>query len=480
MTDATDATDAMGAGERMEQMEQFDAIVIGSGQGANPLAKALAGAGRHTAIIESTHVGGTCINEGCSPTKTMVASARVAYLARRGADYGVQTGPIAIDMRKVRARKQAIVDDFRSGGERGIAAAEGLELIRGVASFSGPHQISVALSAGRTRTLTADLIVLNTGCRPSIPPIAGLYGVPYLTSTSIMELDAVPEHLIVLGAGYVGVEFGQMFRRFGSQVTMLQRGQKLLAREDNDVSDEVVKILREDGIDIQFGAETTSAQASSDGGVTLSVRDGSGERQVRGSHLLVATGRIPNSEALNLGAAGVAVDAHGYITVNERLETNVPGVYAIGDVKGGPAFTHISYDDFRVLRENLLHGGHATISGRLVPNVVYMDPQLGVVGMRESEARAAGRNIRVARMPMSWVARALEMDETRGFMKAIVDADSQQILGCAILGVEGGEIMSALEIAMMGHLPYATLKEAIFAHPTLSESLNNLFMSLDS
>lgn len=475
--------DATGAGERMEQseqVEQFDAIVIGSGQGANPLAKALAGAGRHTAIIESTHVGGTCINEGCSPTKTMVASARVAYLARRGADYGVQTGPIAIDMKTVRARKQAIVDDFRSGGERGIAATEGLELIRGVASFTGPHQVRVALTTGGTRTLTADLIVLNTGCRPSIPSITGLDSVPYLTSTSIMELDAVPEHLIVLGAGYVGVEFGQMFRRFGSQVTMLQRGAKLLSREDDDVSDEVVKILRDDGIDIQFGAETTRVQASPDGGVIVSVRDGSGERQVRGSHLLVATGRAPNSEALNLGVAGVAVDKRGYITVNERLETNVPGVYAIGDVKGGPAFTHISYDDFRILRENLLHGGHATISGRLVPNVVYMDPQLGVVGMRESEARAAGRNIRIAKMPMSWVARALEMDETRGFMKAIVDADSQQILGCAILGVEGGEIMSALELAMMGHLPYTTVKEAIFAHPTLSESLNNLFMSLDS
>ncbi|HEX8728625.1 MAG TPA: mercuric reductase [Ktedonobacterales bacterium] len=473
-------TDASGAGERMEQVEQFDAIVIGSGQGANPLAKALASAGRHTAIIESTHVGGTCINEGCSPTKTMVASARVAYLARRGADYGVQTGPIAVDMRKIRARKQAIVDDFRSSGERGIAATEGLELIRGVASFTGPHQVSVKLNAGGARALTADLIIVNTGCRPSIPKLPGLESVPYLTSTSIMELDAVPEHLIVLGAGYVGVEFGQMFRRFGSEVTMLQRGAKLLAREDDDVSDEVVKILREDGIDIRFGSETTSVAASPDGGVIVTVRDGSGERQIRGSHLLVAIGRTPNTEALNPSAAGVAVDAHGYISVNERLETNVPGLYTIGDVKGGPAFTHISYDDFRILRENLLHGGHATITDRLVPNVVFMDPQLGVVGMRENEARAAGRNIRVAKMPMTWVARALEMDETRGFMKAIVDADSQQILGCAILGVEGGEIMSALEIAMMGHLPYTTVKEAIFAHPTLAESLNNLFMSLDS
>ena len=460
-------------------VERFDAIVVGSGQGANPLAKALAGAGRHTAIIESTHVGGTCINEGCSPTKTMVASARVVYLARRGADYGVRTGPVSIDMRKVRARKQAIVDDFRSSGERGIAATEGLELVRGAASFSGPKQITVALNAGGTRTLVADLIVLNTGCRPSIPPIAGLDSVPYLTSTSIMELDAVPERLIILGAGYVGVEFGQMFRRFGSEVTMLQRGDKLLAREDDDVAEEVVKILREDGIEIIFGAQTTRVSRNDNGEIIVTIRTAEGERGLRGTHLLVATGRTPNSEALNLSAAGVAADAHGYITVNEQLETNVPGVYAIGDVKGGPAFTHISYDDYRILRDNLLHGGHASTTGRLVPNVVYMDPQVATVGMRESEARTSGRNVRVAKMPMSWVARALEMDETRGFMKAIVDADSKEILGCAILGVEGGEIMSALELAMMGHLPYTAVKEAIFAHPTLSESLNNLFMSLD-
>ncbi|HEU5342852.1 MAG TPA: mercuric reductase [Ktedonobacterales bacterium] len=460
-------------------VERFDAIVVGSGQGANPLAKALAGAGRHTALIESTHVGGTCINEGCSPTKTMVASARVVYLARRGADYGVRTGPVSIDMRKVRARKQAIVDDFRSSGERGIAATEGLELVRGAASFSGPKQITVALNAGGTRTLVADLIVLNTGCRPSIPPIAGLDSVPYLTSTSIMELDAVPERLIILGAGYVGVEFGQMFRRFGSEVTMLQRGDKLLAREDDDVAEEVVKILREDGIEIIFGAQTTRVSRNDNGEIIVTIRTAEGERGLRGTHLLVATGRTPNSEALNLSAAGVAADAHGYITVNEQLETNVPGVYAIGDVKGGPAFTHISYDDYRILRDNLLHGGHASTTGRLVPNVVYMDPQVATVGMRESEARTSGRNVRVAKMPMTWVARALEMDETRGFMKAIVDADSKEILGCAILGVEGGEIMSALELAMMGHLPYTAVKEAIFAHPTLSESLNNLFMSLD-
>jgi pyruvate/2-oxoglutarate dehydrogenase complex dihydrolipoamide dehydrogenase (E3) component len=270
-----------------------------------------------------------------------------------------------------------------------------------------------------------------------------------------------------------------MFQRFGSAVTMLQRHGKLLAREDDEVSDEVVKILREDGVAILFNTETTRVAAGASGGVTLTIREAGGERALHGSHLLVATGRVPNTERLNLSAAGVAVDSRGYTPVNERLETNMPGVYAIGDMKGGPAFTHISYDDFRILRENLLHGGNASTAGRLVPNVVFMDPQLGTVGMTESEARKAGRSIRVARLPMTWVARALEMDETRGFMKAVVDAETKQILGCAILGVEGGEIMSALELAMIGNVPYTTIKEAIFAHPTLSESLNNLFMSLD-
>ena len=348
-------------------VERFDAIVIGSGQGANPLSEALARAGRHTALIESTHVGGTCVNEGCSPTKTMVASARVAYLARRGADYGVETGPIAIDLAKVRQRKQGIVDNMRGANERTIGATKGLELIRGEGSFTGPKQVRVALNDGGTRELTADLVVLNTGCRPSIPQIPGLDGAPYLTSTSIMELESVPQHLIVLGGGYVGIEFGQMFRRFGSRVTMIQRHDKLLAREDDDVAAEVAKILREDGIDVLFDTETTGVAANDDGGVTLTIRDAHGERELTGSHLLVATGRVPNTETLNLAASGVNVDEHGYTPVNERLETNVPGIYAIGDMKGGPAFTHISYDDFRILRANLLQEGHASTFGRLVP-----------------------------------------------------------------------------------------------------------------
>ncbi|MCG3121438.1 MAG: putative pyridine nucleotide-disulfide oxidoreductase RclA [bacterium] len=302
---------------------------------------------------------------------------------------------------------------------------------------------------------------------------------PYLDSTSIMELDRVPEHLLVLGGGYIGLEFGQMFRRFGSQVSIVQRGKQLLAREDGDVAEEVAQIMRADGINILL--ETTALRVEKIGAdkIKLTVRTAAGEQTLLGTHLLVAAGRVPNTERLNLGAAGIALNQRGFIKVNDRLETNVPGIYALGDVKGGPAFTHISYDDYRVIRTNLLAKGQATINNRLVPNTVFIDPQLGRVGLTETEARAQGRNIRIAKIPMTWVARALEVDESRGFMKAIVDADTQQILGCAVLGIEGGELMSMLQIAMMGKVPYPVLQDAIFAHPTLAEGLNTLFTALE-
>jgi pyruvate/2-oxoglutarate dehydrogenase complex dihydrolipoamide dehydrogenase (E3) component len=289
----------------------------------------------------------------------------------------------------------------------------------------------------------------------------------------------VPAHLLILGGGYVGLEFGQMFRRFGSQVTIVQRGAHMLSREDDDVADAVADILRQDGVEVLLRAEALGVDRAADGGVRATVRTPEGERALAGSHLLVAIGRRPNSDRLNPAAAGVQIDAHGNIVVNDRLETSAPGIYAIGDVKGGPAFTHISYDDFRILRANLLRGGHETTTGRLVPYTVFIDPQLGRVGMSEREAREQGHNVRVAKMPMSYVARAVEVDESRGFMKAVVDAESRQILGCAVLGIEGGELMAMFEIAMLGHLPYTVLKDAIFAHPTLAESLNNLFMALD-
>ena len=458
--------------------ERYDAIIIGTGQAGKPLAVALAEAGWKTAIIERKHVGGTCINVGCTPTKTMVASARVAYLARRGADYGVHTNSVRVNVAEVRQRKQAIVDSFRNGSQRHLQNTKNLELIFGDASFSGPKSLTVRLPSGETRHLGADKIFINTGGRPESPPLPGLDSVPVLDSTSIMELDVLPNHLLVLGGGYIGLEFGQMFRRFGSAVTVVQRGKQLLAREDADVAEEVAKILREDGIEVLL--ETQAVRVAKDGGGTirLTVSGPAGERTLSGSHLLVAAGRAPNTEALSLTAAGITTDKRGNIPVNERLETNVPGIYALGDVKGGPAFTHISYDDFRIIKTNLLDGGNATTNGRLVPYTVYIDPQLGRVGMTEAEARAQGRRIRIAKMPMSYVARALEMDEPRGFMKALVDAETGEILGCAVLGVEGGELMSMLSIAMMGKVPYTTLRDAIFAHPTLAESFNNLFDEL--
>ncbi len=409
----------------------------------------------------------------------MVASARVAYLARRGADYGVQTGPVTVDMIKVRQRKRDIVDSFRNGSQRRIESTKGVDLLMGEARFTGPKTLEVRLKSGETQQLTAGTIFLNAGDRPAKPALSGIENVSTLDSTSIMELDMVPEHLLVVGGGYVGLEFGQMFRRFGSRVTIIQRGAYLLTREDADVAGEVANILREDGIEVLLETRPVRVEQSSAGNISLTVQTPAGERTLTGSHLLVATGRVPNTDWLNLDAAGIQVDKSGFIQVNERLETNVPGIYALGDIKGGPAFTHISYDDFRIIRTNLLEKGNASIHGRLVPYTVFIDPQLGRIGLSEADARAQGRDIKVAKMPMNYVARALEVDESRGFMKAVVDAGTGQILGAAILGIEGGEIMAMLEVAMMGKVPYTVLRDAVFAHPTLAESLNNLFTGLE-
>jgi pyruvate/2-oxoglutarate dehydrogenase complex dihydrolipoamide dehydrogenase (E3) component len=459
--------------------QHYDAVVIGSGQGGNPLAGALAGAGRKTAVIEREHVGGTCINEGCTPTKTMVASAKVAYLDRRSADYGVRNGPVNVDMVEVRRRKRAIVDTFRGGSEQRLEDAENLELIRGVARFTGPKELEVRLDRGEAVRISAENVFINVGARPGSVPVDGLDAVPTLDSTKIMELDEVPEHLLVLGGGYVGIEFAQMFRRFGSEVTVVQRGPQLLSREDADVAEAVAEILHGDGVEVLLDTEAQGVRQDESGGIRLTVNEAAGERTLSGSHLLVAAGRPPNTDLLNLEAAGIETDERGFVEVNERLETNVPGVYALGDAKGGPAFTHISYDDYRVIEANLLNGENATITDRLVPYTVFIDPQLGRVGLSEAEAREQGRDVRVASIPMSYVPRALEMAESRGMMKAVIDGETSEILGCAILGVEGGEIMAMIQIAMMGKLPYTALRDGVFAHPTLAESLNKLFATVD-
>ena len=458
-------------------MDHYDAIVIGSGQAGTPLSIALAEAGRKTALVERQHVGGTCINVGCTPTKTMVASARIAYLARRAADYGIRCGPVGIDLEQVHRRKQAIVDDFRQGEQRRLEDAKNVDLIFGEARFTGPKVVEVSLTAGGTRTLTADSVFVNTGARPARPRITGLDSVRVLDSTSIMELQELPEHLLVLGGGYVGLEFGQMFRRFGSAVTVVQHGKQLLGREDPDVADEVYKLLKADGIEVLLETEALGVHDSASG-VGLDLRGPTGEQTITGSHLLLAVGRVPNSERLNLAAAGVNVDAHGFIPVDDRLQANVAGIYALGDVNGGPAFTHISYDDYRIIRNNLLRGVQSSTRDRLVPYTVYIDPQLGRIGLTEQEARAQGRAIRVAKIPTSWVARAVETAEPRGFIKAVVDAETRQIVGAAVLAVEGGEIMSMLQIAMMGKLPCTALEDGIFAHPAFAEGLNTLFMNI--
>ena len=458
----------------MISSERYDAIVIGAGQAGGPLSTALARSGRRTALIEREHVGGTCINEGCTPTKTMVASARVAYLARRGGDYGVETGPIEVNLARVRERKRNIVKSFRAGSLRRIEATPGVDLICAEARFTGPRRVAVD-----GRSLEGDLVFINAGCRPAAPDVDGLDQVPSLDSTSIMELDQVPEHLLVLGGGYIGLEFGQMFRRFGSRVTIVQRGRQLLPLEDEDVAGAVCDILREDGIEVLLDSQAVRASASGSG-IRLTVRTPAGERDLEGSHVLRAAGRVPNTDRLDPSVAGIATDDKGFIRVNERLETSAPGVYALGDVKGGPQFTHISYDDFRVIRTNLLQNGRACVTDRLVPYTVFIDPQLGRIGLSERDAKRQGKPVRVARMPMSHVARALELDESRGFMKALVDSSSGQILGAAVLGIEGGELMAVLQLAMIGQVPYVRLRDAVFAHPTLAESLNNLFSTLDA
>lgn len=454
----------------------FDAIVIGAGQGGTPLARALAQSGQRVAIIERNHVGGTCVNVGCTPTKAMVASAEVAHTTRRAASYGVDTGSVTVQMERVTARAHDIVESFRGSTRSGLEGQANLDLIMGVAELTGPKQVRVTTSAGRVQ-LEADTIVLNTGQRPRIPPIDGLSETPYLTNETILRIDYLPDHLIVLGGGYVGLEFAQMFRRFGSDVTIVQRGPQIASREDADVADALTEILRQDGIDVLTSTEASQVHPSGAGVRVEADRDGD-RVEIMGSHLLVATGRMPNTDELGLDAAGVQLDDRGHVVVDDLLKTNVDGVYAMGDVTGGAAFTHISYDDHRILRASLIEGAAKSTKDRTVPYTLFTDPQLGRVGMTERQARDQGFRVGVAAMPASHVARSIETGRTSGLWKAVVDLDTERILGAAILGTEGGEIAALLQVAILGDLPYTALRDGVFSHPTYAESLNNLFASV--
>lgn len=455
---------------------KIDVLIVGAGQSGGPLASAFAGAGKQTVLVEREHIGGTCVNVGCTPTKTMIASGRVAHLARRANDYGVQTGEVMVDMGNVRQRKREIVEQWRSGSEENLLGKENPRTVFGEARFTGPHQVMVALKEGGEEAFEAETIVIDAGERPAPLDIPGADSIEILNSTTVMELDEVPDHLVVVGGGYIGLEFGQLFRRLGADVTIVHRGPHLLSREDADIAQAVQKVLEEDGITVMLNAEAARVSEQA-GRLALEVEQDGEERQITGSHILGAAGRISNADTLSLDAAGIKTDRKGYIPTNDELETNVSGVYAVGDIRPGPKFTHISYDDYRVLKANLIDGDHRSITGRMIPYTVFIDPQLGRIGMTEQQAREDGRDIQVANMPMSSVARAVETAEPRGVMKAVVDANNGRILGAAILGIEGGEIASMLQIAMMGDLPYTALREGIFPHPGLAESFNSLFGS---
>jgi pyruvate/2-oxoglutarate dehydrogenase complex dihydrolipoamide dehydrogenase (E3) component len=451
---------------------RYDAIVIGSGQGGNPLSYALADRGWSVALIEKNKLGGTCVNTGCTPTKTMIASAQVAHYARNGARWGIVAENVRVDLPAVVAKKNAVVQIFRGGNERRVAERKTLRLYRDHARFTGPHTIQV-----EGETLESERIFIDTGTRPDCPQLAGLETVGYLTNESIMELQEIPEHLLVLGGGYIGLEFGQMFRRFGSRVTVIHIGDQLLAREDADVSASLQKALEAEGIEFHLQAKATKIEKQGSE-ITITVAKGDRTIAVTGTHVLCATGRRPNTADLGLEKAGVAVDSHGYIKVNGRMETSAPGVWALGDVKGGPAFTHISYNDYQILWANIIEGKNLSIENRYVPYSLFTDPQLGRVGMTEKEARASGRKLKMGSFPMANVSRAIERDETAGFMKIIIDAETDKILGASILGVEGGEIVQILGAMMLAGVPYTILKGAVFIHPTLAEGFFGLLNSV--
>jgi pyruvate/2-oxoglutarate dehydrogenase complex dihydrolipoamide dehydrogenase (E3) component len=450
-------------------MRKFDAIIIGAGQAGPSLAGRLTAAGKKVALVERKLVGGTCVNTGCMPTKAMVASAYAAHLARRGAEYGVVTGDISIDFAKVMARKDKVRFDARKGNEDWLEGMEGLTFLRGHARFESPTEIRVG-----NELLSAKQVFLNVGGRAMVPDFPGIGDVPYLDNVSIMDLTEVPKHLIVVGGSYIGLEFAQMFRRFGADVTVVEKGPRLIAREDEDISAAVRDILEREGIRIRTGAECIRFLQSGDG-VGVGVDCTAGAPEIAGSHILVATGRRPNTDDLGLDKAGVATDKRGYITVDERLETNVPGIFAMGDCNGRGAFTHTAYNDFEIVAANLLDNEPRKVSDRIQTYALYIDPPLGRAGMSETEARKSGRKLLIGTRPMTRVGRAKEKGETLGFMKVIADAETKEILGASLLGTGCDEAVQSILDVMYAGKPYTTITHAMHIHPTISELIPTVF-----
>lgn len=456
----------------MSVAQKFDAIIIGCGQAGPPLAGRLTAAGQTVALIERKLVGGTCVNTGCKPTKTMVASAYAAHLARTGADYGVSTGEVSVDMQAVKARKDKVTVDSRAGLESWIAGMKDCTLFRGHARFEGPHEVRVG-----NELLHGERIFINVGGRANIPDMPGVNDIEYLTNTSMMEVDFLPRHLVVVGGSYIGLEFAQMFRRFGAQVTVVEKGPRLISREDEDVSEAVRGILEHEGIALRLNAECISFARHPDG-VTVGVDCTSGDRAVTGSHVLLAIGRKPNTDDLGLDRAGVATDKRGYIEVDDQLRTNVPHIWAMGDCNGKGAFTHTAYNDFEIVAANLLDNDPRKVSDRIEAYALYVDPPLGRAGMTETAARKSDRKVLAGQRPMTRVGRAVEKGETQGFMKILVDADTRQILGASVLGTGGDETIHAVLDLMYARAPIETLQRAVHIHPTVSELLPTIAIEL--
>jgi len=452
--------------------KSYDAIVIGTGQSGPFLAIRMAKLGRNVAIIERHLFGGTCVNTGCIPTKTLVASARVAHVARRAAEFGVNIGPVSVDMKKVKARKDEIQRPSQIGAEKRLREQPNCDVYKGQARFESAHVIAV----GDDR-LTSEQIFINVGGRATIPPIRGLDQVPYLDNSSMMDVDFLPEHLIVVGGSYIGLEFSQMYRRFGSKVTILQREPRLIPREDEEISDEIRNIMEREGVTVRVNATCITLEKRGDQ-IVAGVDCTHDPSPVVGSHVLIATGRSPNTDDLGLDKAGIAHDARGYITVDDQLQTNVPGIWALGDCNGRGAFTHTSYNDFEIVAANLLDNDPRRLSDRIPAYNLYIDPPLGRAGMSEAEVRQSGRKALIGKYLMANVGRANEKSETQGFMKVIVDAESKQILGAAILGIEGDEVIHSLLDVMYAKAPYTVVSRAMHIHPTVSELVPTMLQDL--